>query len=138
MSQIDLRAIPSAVFLPLLTWTGSVIAITLFGYPGVVCLTPLAWLLAVPVGLRAQHESQSSGRALAVESFLAGVVLGLFQGLLFGGVTALSPSIRQQIISDGSNPLLASAAAVIAGALLTGGLSAIIAWIASRGQPQKP
>ena len=108
------------------------VAITLFGYPGVVCMTPAAWLLAVPVGLRVSHESRSTGRQLLTEAFLGGALLGLVQGLLLGVVMALSPIVDPGLSSDLPDPVLASAAGAALGAPLTGCLAALMAWVARR------
>ena len=53
---------------------------SLAGYPGVICMTPLAWLLALPTGVRCVLNSRSDGtRVLLREAALAGVGLGLIE-----------------------------------------------------------
>ncbi len=113
MANLDLRAIAAALFLPLLLWTGSVVAISLSGYPVVICMTPLAWLLAMPVGLRLRREmapvihapaaggpALAAPRGLAWHAALGGAALGLWQGLLFAASLAVFPALMY-------NPLLA-------------------------------
>lgn len=57
---------------------------TFAGYPGVVCVTPMAWLIALRVGnvcvARSRSESSPSRK---LEAALAGGILGLLQGILF-------------------------------------------------------
>jgi hypothetical protein len=61
-----------------------VILVTWAGYPGVICVTPMAWLIALRVGniCVARSTSQESSRRL-MEAALAGGFLGFLQGVLF-------------------------------------------------------
>lgn len=123
---MNLNAIVSATFLPLLYWTGAVIAVTMFGYPGVACTTPLAWLLALPVGFRLARESSSPQPALLFESLAAGGALGVGQGLLAAGAMSVGglPTVR------GEEPglWLAALVGVLVSAPVTAGLAALAAW----------
>lgn len=94
--KLDFRAIfeiPLRNFVP---WLGAVALVTLAGYPGVVCVTPLAWLLALNVGsqsvMRSKSE-QSSSRL--TEAALAGAILGLLQGILFVFIVPLMGPLRE-------------------------------------------
>ena len=61
-----------------------VLLVSLTGYPGVVCVTPMAWLLALRVGnlcVARSKSGQSSQRLM--EAALAGGFLGFLQGMLF-------------------------------------------------------
>ncbi len=84
---LDRRAvlvIPLRQFAP---WFAAVVIVTLAGYPGVVCVTPMAWLLALRVGLICMRDSRSpSLRQRLREAALAGALLGVLQGALFAGV----------------------------------------------------
>lgn len=62
-------------------WGGTVAFIVWQGQPGVICLTPMAWLLAVPGGLN--YVAFANGRP-GRSPFLAGALLGAFMGVLFG------------------------------------------------------
>jgi hypothetical protein len=137
-SSIDLSAVASAVFLPLLVWTGTVIAITFFGYPGVVCLTPLAWLLALPVGARVGRDSASLGRRPLFEAALGGGVLGFWQGLLFAAAMAASPYLPggARYTAGLPEPLLAALIAACLGIPVTAGLAALMAWLMMRRKIQ--
>jgi hypothetical protein len=81
-TRLDRYAICSGLFLPLLGWTGSVIVISLLGYPQVLRLTPLAWLLAIPLGLRIRRESHSPEQNTRREAAAGGALLGLWQSAL--------------------------------------------------------
>ena len=61
-----------------------VVLVSLAGYPGVVCVTPMAWLIALRVGnlCVARSRSEKSSQRL-LEATLAGGFLGLLQGILF-------------------------------------------------------
>jgi hypothetical protein len=64
-----------------LIWGATVLVVTYAGQPGVACLTPLAWLLALPAGWNYVVFSQGKpGR----QPFLAGMLLGATLGLVYG------------------------------------------------------
>ncbi len=71
--------------LPLIYWVVVVVLVTLFGYPGVVLMTPLAWLLALLVGrdtvLRAD-DPRSPGALVGAAG--GGALFGLVLGVVFG------------------------------------------------------
>jgi hypothetical protein len=70
-------------------WLAMVLLVTWAGYPGVVCVTPMAWLIALRVGnlVAARSRSETSSWRLT-EAALAGAVLGLLQGILFAVIIA--------------------------------------------------
>lgn len=73
-----------SLVLPLIYWVIVVVLVTLFGYPGVVLMTPLAWLLALIVGrdcvLRADDPR---GPAALVGAAGGGALFGLALGVVF-------------------------------------------------------
>ena len=84
-----------AVSRPLFYWMVVVIGTTLFGYPGVVCVTPMAWLLALLVGRDCVLRSRSvPGSQPLLEASLAGGFFGLACGLLAMLVAALTMTIQ--------------------------------------------
>ena len=133
LDAIHWRAVSAGLFLPLLYWVGAVTAISLFGYPGVVCITPLAWLLALPVGMRTARECgmDASDRATDLSAAAGGGLLGLFQALLMAGMLAAAPTLPGGIAAAGANqvvsPLLVALIAALVGIPLTAGLSLIMA-----------
>jgi hypothetical protein len=124
---LDKSAIISGLFLPLLFWTGSVIAISWMGYPGVVCMTPMAWLLALSVGVRIRHESTSPGQRPVLEAALGGGLLGVWQGLLVPATMMASRYLPGNQNMDPPSPLLIAIVMVIISVPITAGLSALIA-----------
>src|SRR3954464_16026081 len=73
----------------LLVWGAAVLLVTYAGQPGVVCMTPLAWLLALPAGWNYVAFAQGQpGRQPFVTGAILGAILGLLYGLLFFGVSA--------------------------------------------------
>ncbi len=130
---IDLRAVSSALFLPLLLWTGSVIVICLMGYPGVICMTPVAWLLALPVGLRVFRESQSPGKGPVLNAAFGGAVLGFWQGMLVPAVRVASSFLPGRIMFDPPSPIFAAGLSILIGMPVTAGLAALVTfWMARK------
>ncbi len=130
---IDLRAVSSALFLPLLLWTGSVIVICMMGYPGVIFMTPVAWLLALPVGLRIFRESQSPGKGSVLDAAFGGAVLGFWQGMLVLAVMVASTLLPGKIMSDPPSPIFAAGLSILFGVPVTAGLAALITfWMARK------
>ena len=83
ISRLDLGAMLYAIGRPLFYWIVVVIGTTLFGYPGVVCVTPMAWLLALLVGRDCVLRSKSIlDSQVLLEASLAGGFFGLACGLL--------------------------------------------------------
>ncbi len=52
--ELDLRLILSVPLGQLVSWLLAVLLISWAGYPGVICVTPVAWLIALRVGIIAQ------------------------------------------------------------------------------------
>jgi hypothetical protein len=76
-------------------WLVWVLVVTWAGYPGVVCVTPLAWLIALRVGLLCATQSPSPlPRARLLEAALAGAWLGWLQGVLFWGIMGFLGDVR--------------------------------------------
>lgn len=125
---LDLQAIISGLFLPLLIWTGSVVTISLMGYPGVVCMTPVFWVLAFPVGIRVRRESSSPTREVIIEAAIGGAALGFWQAVLLAAVMAASPWLPGRYAGELPSPYLIGAAAALISMPVTSGLAAFIAW----------
>ena len=72
-----------------------VLIVTFAGYPGVVCVTPMAWLIALRVGNIVAWRSRSaqSTRRLT-EAALAGGFFGFLQGVLFGVISPFMGPIQ--------------------------------------------
>ncbi|MEO7841579.1 MAG: hypothetical protein ABIU06_19740 [Anaerolineales bacterium] len=92
---LDLRVIFETPLRQFVPWLAMVLLVTWAGYPGVVCVTPMAWLIALRVGNLCVWRSRSvlSSRRLT-EAALAGGLLGFLQGLLFAGLITLLQAIN--------------------------------------------
>jgi hypothetical protein len=64
-----------------LLWGGTVVFLAYQGQPGVICMTPMAWLLALPAGWN--YVAFADGKP-GRQPFVAGALLGATLGLLFG------------------------------------------------------
>jgi hypothetical protein len=83
-NNLDLRIILETPLRQFVPWLGTVLLVTWAGYPGVICVTPLAWLIALRVGtLYVSRSRNASSRRRIQEAALAGACFGLLQGLLF-------------------------------------------------------
>lgn len=83
-NRLDPRTIVMIPLRQFAPWLVMVLIVVAAGYPGVVCVTPMAWLIALRVGnlCAARSRSEQSSRRL-IEAALAGGILGLLQGILF-------------------------------------------------------
>ena len=117
-SRLDFKAVAQAAWLPALLWAAAVLGATLSGYPGVICVTPLGWLLALPAGWRALEFSASpSTTARLLEAGLSGALVGAFQGILFALVLTFASPLGIEAESQ-LNALLSALIALLA----TGGM----------------
>ena len=70
-------------------WGSTVFFLIYQGQPGIICLTPMAWLLAVPAGLNYVAFAEGKpGRSPFLAGAMVGATLGLLFGLLCWGVGA--------------------------------------------------
>jgi NhaP-type Na+/H+ or K+/H+ antiporter len=83
-NSLDLRNAIETPLRQFAPWLVMVLLITWAGYPGVVCVTPMAWLIALRAGILCvlRSRSEQSSKRLT-EAAIAGAVLGLLQGILF-------------------------------------------------------
>ena len=82
-SGLDGMVMLRAVVAPLLFWGALVGGAAGAGYPGAACMTPLAWLLGCWIGTFVGRRSRSPFNRRILEAFLAGALLGLFEGIIF-------------------------------------------------------
>jgi hypothetical protein len=87
--ELDVNILVRGALAPLLAWSGMVAAATLGGYPGVICVTPMAWLMACWTGNFVAGRSRSLAQRRLLEALLAGAALGLGQGIIFYVLQAL-------------------------------------------------
>lgn len=86
---INVPALVRAVGMWTILWYIAVLFIAYQGQPGVICMTPMAWLLAIPAGWNYVAFSDGKpGRQPFMAGAIVGALLGLFFGLLAWGVGA--------------------------------------------------
>ena len=129
-TKLDIHSIVGTSLGYFAPWLASVLLITWSGYPGVVCITPIAWLLAIPIGMVCSLRSKTqkfSTRLL--ESTLAGGILGLLQGLLFFIIIPVMGPIKPE---EEANQMTLNLIMLTAGALIAAVLSLFSAFSTER------
>lgn len=119
--SLDVRLIFETAIRQFVPWLGAVLLVTWAGYPGVVCVTPMAWLIALQVGnvCAAKSKSTMSSNRL-FEAALAGGLLGLLQGILFLAVVpAMGPIRPDEETNMGVITVVMIVIGVFAGAILS-------------------
>ena len=126
-SAFDVRVAletPLRLFAP---WLAAVLLVTWAGYPGVVRVTPFAWLLALRVGLRcAAHSRSSKPNQRILEAALAGGFFGFLQGVLF---FIIAPRMGPISSSEQGSALGIGLFLLCGGVFAAAGLSAFNAWL---------
>jgi len=88
--KLDIRNIFETSIRQFAPWLAVVLLVGFVAkQPGVVCVTPMAWLIALRVGIICAASSRSeASNSRYLEAALAGGVLGFMQGILFAMVSA--------------------------------------------------
>ncbi len=122
---MDWRAMGAGLLRPFLFWTAAVILLSLGGIPGVVCVTPVAWFMALDVGSQtvARSHTQDPMRR-TLEAALAGAVLGLWMGILFFAVNRIAIPVEAE---ETTRAILISGVVGVAGVLGCAALAAVMA-----------
>jgi len=126
-SGFDLRVTLETPLRQFAPWLAAVLLVTWAGYPGVVCVTPMAWLLALRVGLLCaihSHSPKSNQRVL--EATLAGALFGFLQGVLF---FLIVPRMGPIDPSEQASATGISLGMMCVGIFAAAGLSAFNAWL---------
>ena len=115
---LDWRAIWKAALRPFILWAAVVIVVSFVRrQPGVICATPVAWLLACWVGILCVALSRSVEKAARLtEAGLAGGIFGLLQGLLFAALAPFMGSIKPD---ERQKAVLLSVAMIVIGAIVS-------------------
>ena len=126
---LDWRAILSGVA-PVAWFVAMAVLATVGGYPGVVCITPMAWLIGLASGQRvAAVTSNPPGPRPLVEAAIAGALVGLIEGVQFIIISARmelnGPQEVQQMLG-------LTACMVAGGVVVTAALAAGMAWVVGR------
>lgn len=120
-NELDFRVILETPIRQFIGWLAMVLLVTWAGFPGVVCVTPMAWLIALRVGnlVAARSRSHVSSRRLT-EAALAGAVLGLLQGVLFAVIISqLQPINREEAAQSTALTIGMIVVGILAGAVLS-------------------
>jgi hypothetical protein len=108
-------------------WLVAVLLVTWAGYPGVICVTPMAWLMSLVVGRRCATQSTSPTRAKGLlEAALAGALFGLLQGVLF---FIVAPRMGPITAREQTSALGISLGMLCVGIPVAAGLSTFTAWL---------
>jgi hypothetical protein len=126
MKKLDFPNILYAIWKPFIFWAAAVVIVAFGGrQPGVVCTTPLAWGMALWVGMRAAANTRSGEKgARLIEALLAGGIFGLLQGLLFAVVAPFMGGIKPE---EQSKATIITVAMIVVGAIVSAVLSLAIA-----------
>jgi hypothetical protein len=123
---VDFKNVLYAIWKPFIFWAAAVIIVAFGGrQPGVVCATPLAWGMALWVGLRAAAYTRSGVKsARLLEAALAGGIFGLLQGILFAAVAPFMGNIKPE---EQSKTTILTVGMIVVGAVVAAVLSVAIA-----------
>ena len=136
---INVSALLRSLGMWLLVWGLVVLVVTYQGQPGVACLTPLAWLLALPAGWNyVVFANDKPGRQPFLAGAILGLILGLGYGFLFFGVAAYGMPVGTdpaEIAKMQNLVVVMIAAGAIVAALFSGFMAYRAATLRRRGQP---
>ncbi len=126
---LDWRAILSGVA-PVACVVGMAVLAELGGYPGVVCITQMAWLIGLASGQRVATVTRSEPpRRPLVEAAIAGALVGIIEGVLF---VVVSTQFELRDAEEMAQALGLAACVVVGGVAVTGGLAVGMAWVVVR------
>ena len=134
-SGLDLRVVFETPLRQFAWWLVAVLLVTVAGYPGVVCVTPMAWLIALRIGnLVALRSLSDLSSQRLTEAALAGGLLGLLQGILFGAITPFMGPIQAD---EWTRTVLLIIGMLIVGTLISAGLAYTTAYLIEQKRKQR-
>ena len=107
---LNWNALVRAAFGPALAWAAVSLAVTFQGQPGVMCMTPMAWLLGIFGGVYySSRENLARPRPAAPGGLLVGAIIGLSMAILFaiGSARMMAGETRPDEIMRGNTMMLA-------------------------------
>jgi hypothetical protein len=124
-ARFDLRTVLKTLRLCFAPWLAAVLLIVWRGQPGVICMTPFAWLMALWVGWRcAAYSSSATMKQRLIEATVAGAVFGLLQGILFALVSS-----RMTTADETAQATRLVIVIIVLGTIVGAGLAALNAWL---------
>jgi hypothetical protein len=131
-SLIHFSAFLRTLAAPLIVWAVLVAAATLGGQPGVICVTPMAWLLALWCGGQYIRLSEGrQGRWPLLGAALVGVALGTCMGVLFIVASTIGMPVGTAP-GEVSKAVILDAIIFIGGVLVCTALSMFTGWLTLR------
>ena len=127
-ARFDSGVIIRAAGAPLLFWAIVVAMASWQGYPGIACMTPMAWLLGTWAGVFCAERSRSAPQRRPTEALLAGALLGFGQGVVFALVSWLLMTPADAPAGD-AQKLFTMALGMLVFGTLTSGLLGM--WLAA-------
>ncbi len=135
---LNISAFLGSLGMWLAIWGIIVLVVAYSGQPGVACLTPMAWLLALPAGWNyVAFAKGMPGRQPLIAGLLLGAILGLLYGLLFWAVSTYgmpAGSDPAELAKARTMNLVMVAVGTVIGALLSGIMARRAARLQERGQ----
>jgi len=132
-NNLDRRAIVGVAGALFAAWAALVIVFSLRGQPGVVCITPVAWLLAAVAGRGALNFTRSTEPgARRAEAGVAGALLGGLQGMLLTVMLQLNGELAS---NERLTVALLGVAATAGGLIVCALIAFVTAALAERGGP---
>ncbi len=130
--RLDFSAIWRSALAPFIVWVAVVIILVFVRrQPGVICITPLAWVMACWVGMACVARSRSAQRsARLTEAALAGGLLGLLQGLLFIVIMPVMGEVKPE---ERQKAVLLGVAMIVIGVVV----SALLSLAVGAGQDRR-
>jgi hypothetical protein len=135
---LNVKAFVNSLGMWFLIWGLVVLFVAYQGQPGVICLTPMAWLLALPAGWNYVVFSHGKpGRQPFVAGAILGAILGLLYGVLFFGVSAYGMPVGTdpgEVAKMQNLVLVMIGGGAVIAALLSGFMAYRAAFLQRRGQ----
>ncbi len=135
---LNIGALIRALGTWLLLWGIIVLFVAYQQQPGIICLTPMAWLLALPAGWNyVVFARGKAGRQPFVAGAILGALLGLLYGLLFFGVATYGMPVGSdpdEIAKMQNMVIFMIAGGAVIAALLGGFMAWRAATLRQRGQ----
>lgn len=128
--SLNIRAMLVATFRLVVIWGTAVAIVVIGGFPGVVCVTPMAWLLVLPAARNyvIRYGNPQTPRSV-LEITIVGAAAGLLYGMIFLLVANRLMDTRPEELGD---IVLLSMIMIGAGVVVCAALAFVMATITHR------